>query len=102
MGAHAAFGSGDDRAPVARAQVDHVIARRHFRHVEHFVDQRLRRGHPDDVLSRLADAWLVIRLRRLGARGRREDYGKKQSRPKWLNDNFYRVASLTARNYPIA
>ena len=61
----AALGRGDDRAAVARAQVVVDVLRRDLGHVEHLLDQRLRRRHPDDVLARLADR----RLERLGGRG---------------------------------
>ena len=53
--ARAALRRGDHRAAVAGAEIDHVVLRRHFRHVEHLVDERLRRRHPDDVLAGLAD-----------------------------------------------
>ena len=59
MGARAAFGGRDDRAAVARAEIDHVIARRDFAPCRASFDQRIRRRHPDDIFSRLADARLV-------------------------------------------
>ena len=51
----AALGGGDHRAAVARAEVHQEVLRRDLGHVEHLVDQRLRRRHPDDVLAGLAD-----------------------------------------------
>ena len=51
----AALGGGDDRAAVARAEVDDVVLRRQLRHVEHLVHESLRGRDPDDVLARLSD-----------------------------------------------
>ena len=51
----AALGGRDHRPAVAGSEIDHVILRRDLRHVEHLVDERLRRRHPDDVLARLSD-----------------------------------------------
>ena len=53
--AEPALGGGDHRAAVAGAEVHEVVLRRHLRHVEHLLDQRLRRGHPHHVLARLSD-----------------------------------------------
>src|SRR2546421_9411824 len=55
----AALRRGDHGAPVARAEVDDEVLRRHARHVEHLVDHGLWRRHPDDVLARLPDFGLV-------------------------------------------
>ena len=55
MPAGAALGRRDDVAAVAGAQIDHVVGRRQLRHVEHLLDERRRRRHPDDVLAGLAD-----------------------------------------------
>ena len=41
--------------PVAGAEIDDVVLRRDARHVQHPLDQRLRRRHPHDVLAGLAD-----------------------------------------------
>ena len=59
--AGAALGGRDDGTAVARAQVDHEVLGCDLGHVEHLVDQRLRRRHPDDVLAGLTD----LRLERL-------------------------------------
>ena len=57
-GARAALGGGDHGAAVARAEVHDEVGRRHLGHVEHLVDQGLRRRHPDDVLAFLPDRGL--------------------------------------------
>ena len=57
----AALGRGDDGAAIAGAEVVHGVGRRDLGHVEHLVDQRLRRRHPDHVLAGLTD----LRLERL-------------------------------------
>ena len=44
---HGARGFGD--APVARAEIDEIVLRRHFPDLEHAVDDRLRRGHVGDA-----------------------------------------------------
>ena len=55
---HAALGGGDHGAAVAGAEIDQDVGRRHLRHVEHAVDQRLRGRNPDHVLAGLADGRL--------------------------------------------
>ncbi len=50
----AALRRGDDNRAVARPEVDQVVLRGHLGQVEHLLDQRMRRRHPDDVLPRLA------------------------------------------------
>ena len=52
--------SGDDRAAIAGAEIDHVVFRRHLGHLQHFVDQCLRRRYPDDVFTGLAYLGLII------------------------------------------
>jgi hypothetical protein len=64
QGTGAALRGGDDRAAVARTEVDEEVLRRELRHVEHLVDEGLRRRHPHDVLPGLSD----LRLERLGRR----------------------------------
>ena len=54
------------RDAVARAEVDHVVLRGDLRQVQHLVDGRLRRRHPDDVLAGLAADRFERRLRALG------------------------------------
>src|SRR5919204_914741 len=77
--ARAALRRRDHRAAVARAEIDDIVLWRDARHVEHLVDHRLRRRHPDDVLAGLADFRLegrrggrALRLRLRGAGGERE------------------------------
>jgi hypothetical protein len=48
-----ALGRGDHHAAVARAEVVDDVVRRDLRHRQHALDERLRRGHPDDVLAGL-------------------------------------------------
>ena len=55
VGARAPFRSGDHRAPIAGTQVIQRVLRRELHHVEHFVHQRLRGGHPHHVLAGLPD-----------------------------------------------
>ena len=57
-GGRAALRRGDDGAAVARAEIHVEVARSQLGDVEHPVDQRLRRRHPDHVLAGLADARL--------------------------------------------
>ena len=71
----AALGGGDHGAPIARPEVHDDVLRRHLGHVEHLVDERLRRRHPDDVLARLSDLGFIglllcgfLRCRRLRVR----------------------------------
>ncbi len=59
VGAGAALGRHDDRAAVARAEIDDVIARRDVAQVEHLFDQLVRRRHPDHIFSRLTDARFI-------------------------------------------
>jgi hypothetical protein len=61
-------GCGDYGASIAGTEVDQVIFRRHLRHLEHLVDERLWGWDPDDVLAGLADLWLVLLLVRLRLR----------------------------------
>ena len=68
-GAGAALGCGDDRAAVAGAEIDQEVAGHDLGHVEHLVDQRLRRRYPDHVLAGLTDP----RLEFLRDRGTRHD-----------------------------
>jgi hypothetical protein len=55
---------GNHGAAVTRSEIDDEILRRDLRHVEHFLDENLRRWHPDHVFACLADLWLI----RLGCR----------------------------------
>ena len=60
----AALGRGDHGAAVTRSEIHHEVLRRDLGHVEHLVDERLRRRHPDDVLASLADLgleWFCLR-----------------------------------------
>jgi hypothetical protein len=75
-GARAAFCGGDDGAAVAGAEVDDVVLGRHLGHVEHLVDEGLRRGHPDDVFPFLADLRLVGGRRGFLRLGKREGRGQ--------------------------
>jgi hypothetical protein len=58
--------------PSPRAEVDDEILRRDAREVEHLLDQRGRRRHPDDVLARLPRIGLELAggILRLGERNR--------------------------------
>ena len=76
----AALGGGDHRAAVAGAEVDDVVLRRDLGHVEHLVDERLRRRHPDDVLAGLTDLGFEWFCRRLCALRERLDR-EEQTRP---------------------
>ena len=94
----AAPGGRNDDAPVARAEVDDVVLWCDLGHIEHFLDQHLRRGHPDDVLARLADLWFIRRLlSRLRERtGTEEARGKsKRNQPKGPTRHEHRYHSLT-------
>ena len=71
--ARPALRCGDDVAAVARAEVHHEVLGTDLRHVEHLVDQRGRRRHPDHVLARLADVRLVGLLGGLGGVGEAHD-----------------------------
>ena len=52
----------------------------HLGHVEHLLDQRLRRRHPDDVLARLADfGFEGGALRRRRRRRGREQQGERRN-----------------------
>jgi hypothetical protein len=64
----AALRRRDHRAAVARAQIHHVVVGRDLGRIQHLVDQRLRRRHPDDVLAFLADLRLEFRFSRLRLR----------------------------------
>ena len=58
VGAGAALGGHDDRAAVARTEIDQVIARRDVAQVEHLFDQLIGCRHPHHIFPRLTDAWL--------------------------------------------
>ena len=70
--AGAALGRGDHGAAVTGAEIHHEVLRRDLGHVEHLLDEHLRRRHPDDVLAGLANLRLerLCGLRRLRERGR--------------------------------
>ena len=76
---HAALGGSDDRAAVAGAEVHQEVARHDLGHVEHAVDQRLRRRHPDHVLAGLADARLEFFRERSAGHDRRPPGTKAQT-----------------------
>jgi len=56
----AALSGGDHGPTVARAEIDDVVGARDLSHVEHLVDERVRRRHPDNVLARLSDLGLEV------------------------------------------
>ncbi len=64
-GRGAALGGRDDRAAVARSEIHQELAGLDLGEVQHLVDERLRRRHPDDVLAGLADGRLEGRCRGL-------------------------------------
>ena len=66
--------------PSPEPEIDQVVLRRDLRHVEHLVDERLRRRHPDDVLAGLADLGLEWLRRLLGGLRERGRAGEERQR----------------------
>ena len=59
MGARAALGRGNDVAPVAGTEIDHVVLRRHRGDIEHFLHHRLGVADPNDIFTELPGLGLV-------------------------------------------